>query len=167
MSERLESDFGDCLYQITTYYGLLGRSLTLKMKMLLYLSKCLSAITSVTAYYQLNVERGICHEKELYIGYFELLPKHVSSDRNYVAVQLKKTSLTSLPNSSIDRVIFFVARRGGGGRLTIPSKIGLRWEGEKHGGVSQWETEMIKRLSLLTEKRGLVSIAPSFFHGLV
>lgn len=35
------------------------------------------------------------------------------------------------------------------------------------GGISQWETEMIKRLSLLTEKRGLVSIAPSSFHGRV
>lgn len=48
MSERLESYFGDCLYQITTYYGLLGRLLTLKMKMLLDLSKCLSVITPVT-----------------------------------------------------------------------------------------------------------------------
>ncbi len=104
---------------------------------------------------------------QLYIRYFVLLAKRVSPDWNYVAVQLKKTSLTSLPNSSIERVIFSVARRGGGGRLTISSKIGLWWEGEKHGGVSQWETEMIKRLSLLTEKRGLVSIAPSSFHGLV
>lgn len=48
MSERLEPDFCDCLYQITTYYGLLGGSLTLKMKMLLYFSKCLSEITPVT-----------------------------------------------------------------------------------------------------------------------
>lgn len=34
--------------------------------------------------------------------------------------------------------------------------------GERRERPSQWETEMIKRLSLLTEKRGSVSIAASF-----
>lgn len=63
MSKRLESDFGDCLYQITTYYGLLGRSLTLKMKILLYLSKCLSVITAFTG--QLIIMRSECGEGSL------------------------------------------------------------------------------------------------------
>lgn len=40
-------------------------------------------------------------------------------------------------------------------------------ERERHGRLSQWETEMIKRLLLLTEKRGLVSFAACSFHGLV
>lgn len=39
------ADFGGGLYQITTWYGLLGRSLTLKMKMFSHLSKCPSVIT--------------------------------------------------------------------------------------------------------------------------
>lgn len=41
----MEADFGGGLYQITTWYGLLGRSLTLKMKMFLHSSKCPSVIT--------------------------------------------------------------------------------------------------------------------------
>lgn len=41
----MEADFGGGLYQITTCYGLLGRSLALKMKMFLHLSKCPSVIT--------------------------------------------------------------------------------------------------------------------------
>lgn len=61
----------------------------------------------------------------LYMGYFELQLKYFSPDWDYVAMQLKKSFLTSVPNSSIERVIFSVARRGGGGRLTIPSKMGL------------------------------------------
>lgn len=62
----------------------------------------------------------------MYIGCFELLPKHFSSDWNCVTARLNKTSLTSLPNPSIDRVIISAARRGGGVRLTVPSKIGLQ-----------------------------------------
>lgn len=46
-------------------------------------------------------------------------------------MQLKKSSLTSVPNSSIERVIFSVARRGGGGRLTILSKMGLSVRGRE------------------------------------
>lgn len=51
-------------------------------------------------------------EVPLYIGYFELLLKRVGPGWNHIAAKLKKTSLTSLPNSSIDRVIFSVAKRG-------------------------------------------------------
>lgn len=41
----MEAGFGGGLYQITTWYGLLGGSLTLKMKMFLHLSECPSVIT--------------------------------------------------------------------------------------------------------------------------
>lgn len=86
------------------------------------------------------------------------------------AVLPKKTSLTLAPNLSIakplNRQSHHFCRKEGErwGKLTIPCKMGER---ERHGRVSQWETEMIKRLLLLTERRGLVSIAPSSFHSLV
>lgn len=41
----MEADFGGGLYQISTWFALLGRSLTLKMKMFLHLSKWPSVIT--------------------------------------------------------------------------------------------------------------------------
>ena len=133
MSERPECDFGCRLYQITPYYGLFGRLLTLKMKMLLYLSKCLSVISPVTgpAYY--HQSRMMWRGSFLQITQFLMIKIMWCStqvrlymgrsntsrpDWNYVAVQLKKTSLTSNPNSSIERVIFSVAR----GR-----RRGVRW----------------------------------------
>lgn len=85
------------------------------------------------------------------MGYFQLPLKHFRSDWN-------KISLTSLPNLSIDGVIISAAGRGRGGRLTIPLQDpppARGREGGRHGRPSQWETEMIKRLLLLTEKRGL------------
>lgn len=95
------------------------------------------------------------------------------------AIRLKKTSLTVAPDLSIveplNRQSHHFCRKeggrreGGGGSLLSPVRWarGRGWEGERHGRVSQWETEMIKRLLLLTERRGLVSIAPSSFHSLV
>lgn len=41
----MEADFAGGPYQLTKQCGLLGRSLTLKMKMFLHLSKCPSVIT--------------------------------------------------------------------------------------------------------------------------
>lgn len=139
MSEREQSGFGDCHYQITTQHALLGGSLTLKMKKLLCLSRCLSVITLVSD--QLIIIRAEWGEKATVSKYHFVLISGRTCRIFGVIIEVVEGNIETCWSTATkivfdrtskhwDRQSHLLWDKEVGVRLTRSSKMGLPYERE-------------------------------------